>query len=101
MFVDPKDLSRAIVVGLGYGTEPAPGYAPERLASEFGAQRAGELQPLVAALLAELAKLPVEWSAHTLESAARWAHTEMQRRHPQLSEAALQALEWKFSYDWR
>ena len=67
----------------------------------FGPERAGELIMAVRSVLAVLVALPVDWRGRDLPSAGRWARDEMRQRYPQLSELALSALAWKFTYDWR
>ena len=61
-------------------------------------------QPLgsqVVALVDEVGEIPVEWSQHSLVSAGDMVRTEMHARHPDLSDAALRALAWKFTFNWR
>jgi hypothetical protein len=43
--------------------------------------------------------IEVDWSTHTLVSATETATTEMHRRHPELSDDAIKALSWSFSYN--
>ena len=59
------------------------------------------LESQVVSLLEEVGRIQVDWSAHSLESAGEMARTEMHTRHPDLSDTALRALAWKFTFDWR
>ncbi|MFN3856626.1 MAG: hypothetical protein ACK4RV_02675 [Caulobacter sp.] len=95
------DLSRALILFLGFGRQAFPAADEAAVIDVFGAKHAAGLLEGVRAILADLRALPIEWSRHDLSSAARWARQEMRPRYPGLSEPALSALEWKFTFDWR
>jgi hypothetical protein len=80
---------------------PSPHENPARLVTEFGRIRGAQLATEVLALLQELGKIEVDWSVHMYDSGCKMAREYMRSHHPQLSEDALNALEWKFSWDWR
>jgi hypothetical protein len=88
-----NSLSQAIVHFLGYGSA----FAPQRNHSEPPAL----LDLEVEALLQKLSRIEVDWSLHNLVSAGKMARASMQQDYPGLTDAALDALEWKFTYDWR
>jgi hypothetical protein len=96
-----NELSDAVVLFLGFGSASSPRRDHARLVQEFGATEAAALESLVVSLLEEVGKIQVDWSAHSLESAGEMARTEMHTRHPDLSDTALRALAWKFTFDWR
>jgi hypothetical protein len=73
----------------------------DRLVQELGAVRGGELENEVKSLFDELSRIEVDWSVHSLSSAGQMARESMRARRPDLSEEALRALEWKFTFDWR
>ena len=50
---------------------------------------------------AETMAVEVDWSTRTLSEGGRVARAAMAERHPELSEAALDALYWAFTYNWR
>lgn len=95
------ELSRAVTSFLGFGQAAWPKRDGTRLVEEFGPEKAAGLELAVAALLDELGALEIDWSMHSLETAGSAARSMMRVRHPELSDSALQALEWKFTYDWR
>jgi hypothetical protein len=97
----PADLSKAIVLYLGYGTHPTPTHNRAQLVETFGATRGEALEFLVRSVLEELGDTQIDWSAHSLQSATDMVRKEMHDRHPDLSDAALNALAWKFMFDWR
>ena len=95
------ELSEAIISYLGYGVSAWPGHHRDRLVQRLGTLRARELQLRLEAIFAHLAAIQVDWTANDLASAGRVARDAMRARHPELSEDALHALEWKFTFDSR
>lgn len=95
------DLDRAVVVFLGFGVAAFPQRDRAGLERAFGAAAAQELAARVEALLAEVGRFEVDWSAHSLASACERLVSSLRARHPELSEAALRALAWQFSYSWK
>ena len=99
--MDPATLNEAITVYLGYGSESFPDLNRRRLADRFGDDTASKLVPILDGLLDELGAIHVDWKQHSLQSAGDMAARAMKERHPELSDAALKALDWKFTFDWR
>lgn len=97
----PDLLSKAIVLFIGFGEAFAPDHDATRLVREFGATEAAVLEPKVRAILDELGTTRVNWSKHTLVSAEQEVLATMHARHPGLSEEALRALGWDFTFFWR
>ncbi len=96
-----EELNRAIVLYLGFGFAPMPRLERTRIINEFGIEKADKLESFINSILEELGRINVDWSIHTLESASKVARLEMHRLYPNLSDVALRALEWKFTFDWR
>jgi hypothetical protein len=94
------ELGRAVILYLAFGRASWPQHDEAGVVREFG-DRAPALMEKVALLCDEMGGMPVDWSSHTLASATDMARGEMKHRHPELSEAALDALAWKFSYNWK
>lgn len=92
-----NELSNAVVLYLGYGKAKSPQSNGQAVIAEFGVA----LLANVHKLMAELGAIGTDWSNHDLQSAGKMARAEMKNRHPQLSDQALDALEWKFTFDWR
>jgi hypothetical protein len=101
MLVDSDDLSRAVLLYLGYGRASSPQRDVRRLVAEFGEHKGAAITSRVAAVLAELAGIDVDWATHSLVSGGELARSTMHARYPELAEAALNALAWKFMFDWR
>ncbi len=96
-----NDLSRAVVLFLGAGVSSFPAINPARLIQEFGDARGVELGVEVAAFLDELGRIEVDWTVHNLQSATEMAEQRMAARHANLTDEAIKALGWKFSFGWR
>jgi hypothetical protein len=95
------EVSQAVVLFLGFGVASSPRHDDGRLVQQFGAARGAVLEAEVRSLLREVDKINVDWSAHSLASAGKMARQHMHVMHPDLSEAALNALEWMFTFDWK
>ena len=96
--MNQDDLNRAIVVYVGKGFAKAPMPDKARLAHEMGPAFAREAMPHIAALLDEMSAIPVDWQAMDLNAATDHVIAAMQTRHPELSQAALDALDWLYSW---
>ena len=95
------ELSEAVVMVVGFRTSnhPRPDYTV--LAHRFGSSRAQYMASKVEAILSELGKIEVDWIRNTLASGGDAVRGVMAGRHPELTEEALAALDWKFTFDWR
>ncbi|HEY8090477.1 MAG TPA: hypothetical protein VIF09_21595, partial [Polyangiaceae bacterium] len=82
--VRAEELSRAVVVFLGFGRMSWPHRDEAAIVREFGAERAASLLAQVESLLTDLGSLPVDWSVQSLASGGDAARTELRHRHPQL-----------------
>jgi hypothetical protein len=92
-----SQLSRGVVLYLGFGERSAPRPDPQRVVAEFGSQRGEELVTTIMALVAEVEAAPVDWASETLSSATVVARDRMHRAHPELADDAVQALGWILS----
>ena len=96
-----NDVSTAVTMYLGYGSSAFPLTDYARLVSNFGDARAVELKSQIKSLLQELDSSPIDWSSHSLQSAGDLVRSSTRARHPELTDEAVQALVWKFTFDWR
>jgi hypothetical protein len=96
-----NEISNAVILFLGFGSASLPRRDHARLVQEFGTTQGTAIGSQVVALVDEVSKIQVDWSKHSPESAGDTVRTEMHARHPDLSDAALRALAWKFTFDWR
>lgn len=94
------DLSKGIVLFTGYGVENHPGEYPERVSSTFKESNSKTLDE-TQRVLTDLNQLKPDWSNFSLSEAGKWARTQIQLKHPDLSDDALNALEWTFTWWWK
>ena len=93
--------SRAVLLYLSVGRESYPKHAPDALGIAFGRRESEELRGYVEGLLTEMYAIPVDWQMHSLLSGTAAVEAEMRGRHPELSNEAIHALGWDFSYSWK
>jgi hypothetical protein len=96
-----SDLSQAVVLCLGYGVALAPIFDGAKLIEIYGQQAGARLLNDVQQLTDEASQIPVDWATTSLEAAGIAVHAEMHNRHPNLDSKALDAIAWKFTFDWR
>lgn len=93
-----ENLCLAIVTYLGFGQSASPRHDREKIIEIFG----HELLDKVLLVLDEVGGIEVNWSSNlSLVEAGEFVRSEMQRRHPDLNDLALDAITWKYTYDWR
>jgi len=95
---DPT-LSMAVLVYLGVGISSSPTRLPDRLFGYFGPEHADALQRRVDVLLDESWLAPDEWAGLSLGAATDRLEESLRLAHPELSEAAVQAVGWAFSFN--
>ncbi len=94
-------LSDAICIYIGKGRTKAPSPDKSRLAFEIGHNTAAELLPRIEALVSEMDSIEVDWNRMNLNQATDHVMAIMRERHTHISEDALMALDWLFSFSWR
>lgn len=98
MTSETQNLCPAIVTFLGFGESVSPRHDSEKIIEIFGS----ELLNKILLVLGEAVDIEVNWAKNlTLAEAGEVVRCEMQRRHPELDDSALDAIAWKFTYDWR
>jgi hypothetical protein len=98
MTSENENLCIAIITFLGFGESISPNHDFEKITEIFGR----ELLDKVLLVLEEAGNIEVNWSNNlTLADAGAFVRCEMQRRHPDLTDSALDAIAWKYTYDWR
>jgi len=95
---DPT-LSMAVLVYTGVGISSYPTSLPDALADYLGSDRADAFKDRVDALRQEAWLDRDEWGANDLVAVTREIEDRMRVAHPELSEDAIQALGWTFSYN--
>jgi hypothetical protein len=95
------ELSQALILYLGFETANTPAKDSTAVYRVFGEPRGSRLEAEVRSVLAEMDRLPVDWSTETLETVGELARSAMHALHPALSDSALDALAWRFTWSWR
>ncbi len=95
------DISQAIVVWAGYRSESWPSRNDDRFASLIGADSAIELLPVIRRLESEFYESDAHNTVSGLVEMASAAAAEFRERHPELSDEAVDALAWCYSWDWK
>lgn len=96
-----ETLSEAIVVWTGYGVTSFPQRDERRVAAQFGVEAAVELVPLMAALQKDFYKSTAYNTVAGLAEMAAQAASEFRGRHRDLSDEAVEAFAWCYSWDWK
>jgi hypothetical protein len=94
-------LSRAVQLYLGYGSASYPQEDAAAVTEEFGAERGAQILWRAQSVIRDAGDLRPDWKTHSLGSAKEWAEGEMKARYPDLTNGALSALGWAFSYWWK
>ena len=97
---DPE-LSRAVVAFLQRGQAASPRADEAAVRAVAVATPPDDLVARVRALVSESLDVPVDRDSLTLGDAGRAAAGEMAARHPELDQAALDALAWNLTFVWR
>jgi hypothetical protein len=93
--------SEAMILFLGRGISPYPKRDPERLTERFGNGDGFDLIRYVQSVLDEMYDVQPDWSQGDLASETDKALNRVRTNHPELSDDALAALRWSFSWDWK
>jgi hypothetical protein len=92
-------LSEAVIVWTGYGTASWPWRDDGRLCERFGTAEAQRLQPLVNRAHDECWASEAHLTAADLPEMGRIAARYVRDHCPQLSEEAVEALVWAYTFD--
>lgn len=96
-----SELSEALIIYVGWGSSRAPKSDDSRIIERFGPSKGKSLLEALDVIFHDVNSMPIDWSTHTLVSAGQAARDHAHRKYPDLSDEALKALEWKFTFDWR
>ncbi len=94
-------LSRALIVFTQRGNANSPRADGAAVVAEFGSERGPALLADVTEIFREADSLAPGLPPLPLPEATRQVKQVMAQRHPELSEEAIAALGWKWSFDWR
>jgi len=97
---NPKTLSEAIVVWTGWGRSSWPARDESRVVERFG-KASLDLMPAVRAMEDDFYESDARDRAADLREMATIATTQFRERHPDISDDAVQALAWCYTYDYK
>ena len=101
MFSNQNEISNALVQYLGYGLNSSPVANLEKLVGLYGLDTGTALAMDIGKLIEEVNQIPIDWGNGDLELAGKAVRTEIHRRYQFLEDRALDAIVWKFTFDWR
>ena len=94
-------VSEAIVVWSGHGVTAWPQPDEKRLVARFGEDQALTLLPAVTRLYDEFYESDAHLSAPDLRAMVEAAAVRFRELHPEVSAAAVEALTWCYTFDWK
>ena len=101
MDLDSSLLSNSIVVWTGWGRLSWPSRDEARLVEEFGSELAASLLPEIRKLEDDFYESDARHAAVDLEEMGDLASERFRARHPDVTEDAIQALAWCYTYDYK
>jgi hypothetical protein len=101
MNINWNEISQAIVLYIGYGVSLSPINDRNKITDTFGMQKTEELVNKVILIIEEANQVSIDWSQMDLATAGKVVWTAMHNRYPDIEIQALDAIAWKFTFDWR
>lgn len=99
--MDAALLSRALVVWTGYGVVSWPSRDDDRLSRMFGAELASVVLRRIYELEEEFYTSDARHKAADLREMGNLASAQFRMRHPELSDEAVDALAWCYTFDYK
>ena len=93
-------LSRATLAYFGVGSRPWPQRDLERVQAALG-DVAADLVPQITAIEDEVDRRLAEWHAMPYDKSITAVEQSIRAGHPELSDEAVLAFRWAYSYDWK
>jgi hypothetical protein len=101
MTLDASTVSRAIVVWTGWGETSRPVRTETRLADRIGEEAAISLLPLIRHLEEEFYSSDARFVVADLKEMGDVAAGQFRQAHPELSDEAIRALAWCYTFDYK
>ena len=95
------EISQAIVVWTGWGSTNRPVREEHQLVGHFGAERARDLLPIMRRLEDEFYESDARFTVADLAEMGDKAASRFRELHPELTQDAIEALAWCYSYDFK
>jgi len=94
-------VSEAVVIWSGRGRKPWPTRDLSRLADHFGPELAADLAPIVTRLELDFCAADPSEIGKLIDDGKDVAATKFRALHPEISDDAVEALWWCYTYDWK
>jgi hypothetical protein len=94
-------LATALIVWTGWGLTAWPQRDEQRLASFLGAAAAAELLPQLRKLQDDFYASDARYTAPDLAAMGRMAADDFRALHPEISNDAIEALTWCYTFDYK
>lgn len=101
MTLAPHQLSEAVVVWIGWGTSSWPVRDDARVLDTFGHDTALDLLPTLRRIEAEFYESDAKYTVRDLTEMGEVAAERFRIAHPEISDDALRALSWAYTYDFK
>lgn len=98
---DWKRVGEAVVVWSGWGSSPFPRRDNVLVVQRYGADAAAELLPLVRKLVDEFYLSDARHVAINITEMAIMSSAQFRKQHPEISDDAVKALAWCYTFDYK
>ena len=96
-----SSLSSAIGIYLGFGTKPFPSADADNVLQAFGNIEGHRLVLEIKELLKVTEHISIDWTSHDILEGSKLFREVLLAKFPELDAKAVDAITWKFTYDWR
>ena len=101
MRISDELMSEAVVTWIGWGYGPYPQPSDERVVAKYGEEFALDALPRIRALYESFYMSDAGNTTHGLAEMGRKATADFRPLHPELSDAAIAALSWCYTWDYK
>lgn len=101
MTIDASRLSEAIILWTGWGTAHRPVRDEARLVEVYGPEDAADLLPQLRHLEDSFYASDARFTVADLKEMGHIAASQFHEIHPEISEDAVRALAWCYTYDYK
>jgi hypothetical protein len=98
---DETIVSQAIIAWIGWGERSWPSQDERRIVDSVGSDKAAELLPRLRELKKEFFESNARHTVANLQDMGEAAAGEFRRQHPEISDEAVQALTWLYTYTYK
>lgn len=101
MTVNPVQLSEAIIAWTGWGVSAWPARDKARVVEAFGEELAIDLMPAIREAEEEFYESDARRVVEDLAEMGETAAERFRKAHPEIDDAAIRALAWCYTYDFK